>query len=130
LLTGTTPVALAASTSATNTATGSFSATFATPGLHLIVATYSGDTNFAAQEVIIPVNVQKTSSSTGGGGGWSSGGWGAGYYEYSGGWGFDTSGSGGTTVSPGTLIVESGNSFSIGSSLQVGAGVSPLFGPA
>ena len=54
----------------TNPATATFFTSFTTPGLHLIIATYSGDSNYAGQEVIIPVHVSG-SSSTGGGGGWS-----------------------------------------------------------
>ncbi len=77
--TNTNPVALtpgSSTSSSAPTATGSFSTTFTTSGLHLIIATFSGDTNYAAEEVIIPVYVQSGSASSGAGG-FEGGGFGA-----------------------------------------------------
>jgi hypothetical protein len=75
------PVTLTAGTS--NPATGSLPVTFTTPGLHLIIATYTPDSTssstYASQEVIIPIFVQgsggNTGGTTGGGGGGGFGGW-------------------------------------------------------
>ncbi len=72
----TNPVGL---TAGTTTSTASFPVTFTTPGLHLIIATYSGDSNYAGEEVIIPIYVGTGSSGgNGGGGGWGGGGYGGG----------------------------------------------------
>jgi hypothetical protein len=67
-LTGTSPVSLAAASGSSTNSAGSISATFTTPGLHLIVATYSGDSNYASQTITIPVYVQSTSTNSGGSG--------------------------------------------------------------
>jgi hypothetical protein len=64
--TNTSPVTLTAGATGTSPATGSFSAAFATAGLNLIIATYSGDANFAGEEVIIPIDVRGGSGSGGG----------------------------------------------------------------
>ena len=63
--TNTNPVPL---TVGTSTATGSFSTTFTTPGLHLIIATFSGDSNYASEEAIISVYVQSSGTGSGQGG--------------------------------------------------------------
>ena len=78
--TNTNPVTLTPGTSTSSgaeTATGSFSTTFTSSGLHLIIATFSGDTNYAPEEVIIPVYVQAGSTTSGGGGGFDGGSFGA-----------------------------------------------------
>ena len=65
-------------TAGTTTSTASFSTTFTTPGLHLVIATYSGDGTYAGHEVIIPVYVQGTGASSGGTGYGGGGGFGFG----------------------------------------------------
>ncbi len=65
-----TPIALTASTTSTTKALASFAATFTTTGVHFIIATYSGDANYASSQQIIPLFVQAAASS---GNGWGDG---------------------------------------------------------
>jgi hypothetical protein len=50
----------------TSPASATLTTSFTTTGLHLIIATYSGDSNYAGQQVIIPVYVPSGSGDSGG----------------------------------------------------------------